>query len=211
MTHHWTNFTPYDDIRNSLKTGDIVLFSGRGLASWLIQQATRSKWSHVGMVVRLPEYDMVLLWESTLLSGVADVEAKKILGGVQLTPLSARIASYQGDVAVRRLNVELTMEDIEAVHALRREIKGRPYERDPVQFWRSALDVPGTQLAANAREDLSSVFCSEMVAAAFMRMKLLPDDAPSNEFTPRDFGTGNLVDMELLRGASLSVEQYVSV
>jgi len=211
VTTHWTNSTPYNDIRNSLKTGDVVLFSGRGLASWLIQQATRSRWSHVGMVVRIPEYDMVLLWESTLLSNVADVEAKKLLGGVQLAPLSARIASYSGQAAIRRLNAELMPEDLVALHELRHEITGRPYERDPVQLWRSALDVPGTMLAANAREDLSSVFCSEMVAAAFQRMKLLPDDVPSNEFTPKDFGQGKLIDSELLRGATLGVEEHVTV
>lgn len=41
----------YSDIRHNLCTGDIVLFSGAGMVSNVIKWATRSKWSHVGMVI----------------------------------------------------------------------------------------------------------------------------------------------------------------
>lgn len=38
-----------------LKTGDLVLFSGRTFAARLVQGFTGSYWSHVGIVVRLHE------------------------------------------------------------------------------------------------------------------------------------------------------------
>jgi hypothetical protein len=42
----------FDDIKNSLKTGDIVLFSGESEWSNIIKVATDSNWSHVGMIVK---------------------------------------------------------------------------------------------------------------------------------------------------------------
>jgi hypothetical protein len=56
----------YDSIRNTLKTGDVVIFSGKSAVSNFIKLFSGGKWSHVGMVLRLKELDdAVLLWEST--------------------------------------------------------------------------------------------------------------------------------------------------
>ena len=54
----------YEDIRGDLRTGDIILFSGKGGISHAIKLTTNSKWSHVGMVLRLPESQAAFLWES---------------------------------------------------------------------------------------------------------------------------------------------------
>ena len=51
----------YKDVRDKLQTGDIVLFSSNHLASNIIKWYTKSKWSHVGMVILLKEHDMILL------------------------------------------------------------------------------------------------------------------------------------------------------
>jgi len=48
----------YEEIRGELKTCDILLFSGKGAISHGIKLFTFSKWSHVGMVLRMPDsYD----------------------------------------------------------------------------------------------------------------------------------------------------------
>ena len=55
----------YEEARANIQTGDIVLFSGKGGISSAIKWFTRSGWSHVGMALRVEEFDTVLLWEST--------------------------------------------------------------------------------------------------------------------------------------------------
>ena len=56
----------YKDIRSELKTGDIVLFSGKYPISWLIRTVTGKEWSHVGMVLNdMSGVGHVELWEST--------------------------------------------------------------------------------------------------------------------------------------------------
>lgn len=92
-----------EKMRAKLTTGDIVLFSGKGGISAGIKWATLSRWSHVGMIVVLPEYDFVTVWESTTLSSLVDLDTKVPHKGVQLVPLSSRIEGYDGEVAVRQL------------------------------------------------------------------------------------------------------------
>jgi len=59
----------YKKIRPKLKTGDIALFSSKGVFAKAIQWATKSKWSHVGMVINIEGWDLVLLWESNTKQG----------------------------------------------------------------------------------------------------------------------------------------------
>lgn len=191
----------YANARKKLRTGDVVLFSGKGGISTGIKWFTNSKWSHVGMVVRVPEWDMVLLWESTTLSNVADIQSGKAVKGVQLVSLSDRLKTYDGAVSVRRLDgVERDATFNNTLTTLRRELQGRPYERDETELLLSAVD--GFGLVTNDR-DLSSLFCSEMVAEAYQRLGLLPKDPPSNEYTPRDFDVNGAVDKALQRGRLL--------
>ena len=176
--------TRYEDIRHQLNTGDLVLFRGESLFSRLIQRATRAAWSHVALVMRLPEYDYLALWESTGLGSVPDMRSGEVTRGVQLVPLSARVRSHAGAIAVRRLEgVTLGLHERTALMELRRELRGRPYEQSLVSLVRAAYDGAA---GANA-EDLGSLFCSELVAEAYQRLGLLGDGVPSSEFTPADF------------------------
>ena len=186
---------PYKKIRDMLNTGDIVLFSGKGRISAGIKWASKSKWSHIGMIVNLPEYDFCCVWESTTLSDIKDLDTKKPNKGVQLVPLSARVNNYDGEIAVRQLdNVKLSKRNIKALMKFRKEIAGRPYEEDNIELIKSAYDGPFGQNS----EDLSSLFCSEQVGEAYQRLRLLDESKPSNEYTPADFGEDR--GLKLIRG-----------
>jgi len=192
----------YREIRPHLDTGDLVLFSGKGGISAGIKWFTGCGWSHLGMVLRLDAWDIVLLWETTTLSPLPDIRSGQARQGVQLSPLSERIKTYDGAVAIRHLAVERTPAMLEALRMFREEVKQRPYEEDKVELLRSAYDGP---LGDNA-EDLSSLFCSELVAEAYQRMGLLPEEPASNEYTPASFCSDE--ELTLLNG-SLGPEQWV--
>ena len=167
-----------------------MLFSGKGALSQGIKWFTRSGWSHVGMVVRSQDMGTLFLWESTTLSNVVDVASGGLRKGVQLVSLSQRIAAYDGRVAIRRLmGVRREPSMLKALRALRRQLRCRPYEQRELELLKAAWDGP---VGGNV-EDLSSLFCSELVAEAYQVMHLLPSEAghprylPSNEYTPADF------------------------
>ncbi len=54
---------PHDSV-DTLRTGDLLLFSGRGFTSDVIRVFTRSPWSHIGMVLHLPGQPEPLVLES---------------------------------------------------------------------------------------------------------------------------------------------------
>ena len=181
------------ELRAVLRTGDLVLFSGKGGASAGIKWATFSRWSHVGLVVVLPEYDFVTVWESSTTTTLLDLDTRQLNKGVQLAPLSARLAQYEGAVAIRRLSgVDFGTEDIGRLMQLRRELAGRPYEEDKLELIKAAWDHT---FGANS-EDLSSLFCSELVAEAYQCLGLLGPDKPSNEYVPADFSTARTQPLE---------------
>jgi hypothetical protein len=189
----------YEDERRRLKTGDVALFSGKGRISEIIMRATGSRFSHVAMVVVLKELDLVALWESTTLSNVRDLSSGELRQGVQLVPLSDRLEHYSGAVYVRKLSKTLSEDQLRRLSDFRRTVAGRPYEKSVLELASTLWNEFGGQ------EDLSSLFCSELVAETFQQIGLLGDVSAggkaSNKYQPRDFSMDEeialLADYEL--------------
>lgn len=180
---------------DTLRTGDLVLFSGRTLAARLVQAWTGSYWSHVGIVIRLPEYGHApLLWEVTRASCVADIRHGELLDGVQLVLLADKLASYPGEVAVRRLiGIENGHRRYRRMRPLLHEWGALPYcnfvSKQVRAWWRGREAVPFRR----------GGFCSEFVAEVYKHLQLLPDDKHSIDYVPRDFSPDSR--LSLLRGS----------
>lgn len=106
-------------------------------------------------------------------------------------------------VAFRKLRVSRSPQLLKALLQFRNEMKDVPYETDALQLISSAFEV-------NHVQDLSSVFCSELIAEAYKRMGLLPETCVSSKFTPQSFVTDDLVD-SLLINCKLEREVDVSL
>lgn len=177
---------PYTQLRSQLKTGDLVLFSGRTLAARLVRWWTGSPWSHIGIIVRLPEYaDTPMLWEATRANTVADIHCGEIMDGVQLVSLDAKLASYPGDIAVRRLlDVQGSRERSERLESMMQAWAAQPYRnqiKKQLEVWWLGKDHEDTHISRGG-------FCSELVAEVYKQLRLLPGDKPSMHYMPRDFG-----------------------
>jgi Permuted papain-like amidase enzyme, YaeF/YiiX, C92 family len=208
--HEEASMPTYNDIRSQLKTGDIILFSGKSAVSNIIKLFSGGKWSHVGMVVVMEEFEgMVLLWESTTLSNIPDIETQAPTKGVQLVPLSQRVATYEGEVTLRQLNKVISDAMYKKLAEVRKDLSRKPYERSQLELLKAAYDGIG---GAGSGEDLSSLFCSELVAEAYQAMGILPDypaGLPSNEYTPIDFSDRR--QLKLLKNYALTAEVEITV
>ncbi|MCB2145588.1 MAG: hypothetical protein KQI81_03885 [Deltaproteobacteria bacterium] len=195
----------YDEVRDRLDTGDIVLFSGKGLISMGLKIGSLCTWSHVAMVVRAREPDVTLLYQTTPLCKAKDFFEGTLKNGVQINVMSEAVNGYNGKVAVRHLSVARTPEMLNDLSRFRQEVKNRPYESHIIQMVKAVWDGP----LGHVEEDLSSLFCSELVAEAYQRMGLLPSNecggCPCSEYTPKDFSTEG-GGIELLLGATLGEE-----
>lgn len=174
---------PYRSLREQLKTGDLVLFSGRTLSSRLVRIFTGSRWSHIGMVVRLPDMPGTpLLWEATRPSKVRDIFRGMPADGVQLVPLDDRVLSYEGHVAIRRLQgVSPDAGRRRCLEQLMDAWRDRPYHNFVRRFF-------GVLLCRDAGSPFRrGGFCSELVAEVYRQWRLLPADRPAHHYVPRDF------------------------
>lgn len=154
--------------------------------------------------------------------GLVDIETGKVTQGIELLPLKEKVFSgWYSRVAVRQLKniTDKEREDM-TKHLLdfKKELGERPYEKKKLELIRSALDFHEDFLTflKNEEEDLSSLFCSELVAAAYQRMGLLELDTEaekyktSNEYTPDDFTSSRDEELNLKYG-ELGKEVYVEM
>ena len=196
----------YAHLRPSLKTGDIVLMSGSSVFSRVIRKLTGSPWSHVGMVVRIEQFDTLLLWESTTNGHDKDVQTGTVKRGVQLVPLSKRVNDHDGGLAFRPLSRSLDDEELRKLNDFRRSEKDKGYDFDGLELLRAALD---SGLFWSNREDLAAYFCSELIAETYQALGFLDETIPSNEYTPNDFSTSAPVPLALQGGVGLGEEIIV--
>lgn len=196
----------FEALRAELDTGDLVLFGGSSAVCRRIKRMTGCKWSHLAMVARHPATGQLLLWEATGGTTLPDIVTGEIQPGVNLYDLEAWLRHYSEDTAVRRLLVPRSGPMLAALLALYEEVRGRPYEQNRLQMMRAGYDG---LLGRNRKADLSSLFCSELIAEAYQRMGLLPGSPPSNEYTPRDFSLQRDPPLYLLQGAKLGPETLV--
>jgi len=182
--------TGYDMSR--LSTGDLVFFAQTNtVAQSLIHVATRSKWTHVGLIIDLPTLypkHSPMLFEScnNYEDDLTDVLTGETLkSGVRLVSLRDRLQLVRDrEIAVRELVIDESFDlentDAIAIFGVVASFCRKPYEKSKLQLSLSASPF-------NQRQDESSLFCSELVAATLQRLSLMSSRKSSNSYTPKSF------------------------
>ena len=177
----------YQEIREHMLPGDIIAFAGTTPISCLVQLATHSNISHIGIVCHATvSYHGELIIE--IMESVKEgthPETGQLITGVTRNRLSTKIRNYDGEIWWLPLShATRTRLDYTAAIDFLLSVIGRPY--DTPQAILSVFDLlDPLQRITYAAEDYSALFCSELAAAALKAGKVLPDINPS-EMTPVD-------------------------
>jgi len=164
-----------------------------------------SRYSHVGVVVRLAEEfgNRPLLFEATIESAVADVEDNYIKYGTQLVDLRARIDSYYGAAVWRPLvKYQWTEERRRTLREFIRSSRNKPYET-------SKFELVKAFFGTNTKADTNSYFCSELVAQTYIQLGILAASTPSDDYLPAFFSHELDRHLPLIGGASLDAEVVI--
>lgn len=211
------------DCMERLGEGDLVLFHTDRFTSRLQRAFVKSGgFDHVGIIVTCDDCpdssccpkELKLARKSAGIKAWHTLEADS--GGVSLyrfTPTC--LGAYRGVVCIRHLDLDPKRFDLPQLsHKLAdfvQAMNGRPYEKSTLQMVRAA-----NIFGSNEEEDLSSVFCSELVAAAYKNLGLLAErdntKRPSNSYIPGDFASKNKDSwraVKLVQGAHLSKEVII--
>ena len=170
-------------------TGDIILFHNSHFASQATKVFTRSQWDHVGMVLRWGNNELKL-FEAT-----AD--------GVGLFKLKARLEFLQKNtkMGVRRLSTQRSPEMLSQLDMFITQMRGRHYKKRFGVLVKAA--VSNEKERGTEDQDLSSVFCSELVVAAYQKMNLVSERFAAKGFLPKDLADKTNKGFTLENGASL--------
>ncbi len=208
----------YDEIQNSIKTGDLVLFHGTMPASELTELLQVSKWSHVAMAIRPKDigldYPDLLLWESNTLKNLKDVKLNKGKTGPMLVNLRERILTdieegYDDLFQVRYLDPGLLANDTRDMHTKLKTfietVHLDNYPKSERQAFTDFLEGHFLQRDPNPKD----YFCSELIAATYIHMGLLTKDFVANSYLPKDFS--DKAALPLLQRAYLTNGPYIEV
>lgn len=197
---------------DNFNTGDLILFDANhfwtplGPFSYLIKYFTNSDWSHIGMVVKDPEFTNkklekgLYLWESSLEFNDAEDHEMKL--GVQLVPLKEKLESFRGIIHWRKLNpgnVEITTEKLRTLHRI---VHGKPYDLNPIDWieaWKEQVSKPHT----------NRYFCSALVAKIYSFLELIDENIDWSIIRPSSFSNEDLHDkthITMLNSSSLDDE-----
>lgn len=190
--------TPHyeEDVRGSLRPGDVLLVEGSSRVSTVIQYLTQSSWSHAALFVgetqgrRLGAHPGQWFIEADLVEGV------RLVGFETYAGHALRICRPMG----------LSAAEIEAVIDYAHARVGQRYDlRNLLDLARYLLPLPPVPAAwrpaflAFASGDPTRALCSTLIAEAFqsVRYPILPIPVagrqrlfrrrPARLFTPRDF------------------------
>ncbi|EFC41131.1 predicted protein [Naegleria gruberi] len=219
-----------EDVYDSLRTGDVLLHSGKGNFSKAIQLGFSSTWSHLSVIIRNPPKEVLDAYNvkvdhsshySTVFVAESETDTvdNKEGGGIQLVELRRWFLDYltrdPTDLCcLRRLNIpsmgerpkeENITEHFPSLVEYLKRCTTKKYETSKSELLKCVIK-------RNTQSNDSNVFCSEFVAECYTKMGLLPQNTITCNYGPRDFSQeSNLVNTVLLKGANLTPEKRVRV
>ena len=176
---------PYEGLRDSLQSGDLVFCSGSYVFSAFIQKFTGSVWSHVGILYRDETLGRVFILESE--TGI----------GVRLVPLSkylkdyhGRRKPYRGQMVIGRLVPALQPEGVRRAVSHGMDLLTKPY--DNWEIIRIALRI---LFKVSRRTRDRKFICSELVDECF-RASGIKFTRPDNYISPDDIWRNDVVTVQ---------------
>ena len=202
----------YEQHRPQMKTGDVIGFSGNTGFSEVIKWGTGSMYSHVGIVLTASMGggfgDSVLVVESTTETShqVASKEGQELIKGVQMNWLSKRALMYDGAVWWFPLKDPLPPEGRSKMEAWLRETHSQRVTYDSIQVMGAGIKL-WERLGLSGPEDLSRLFCSELVTKALRVAGVVDPEINPSRQTPANVVNFPCLDYPvLLKGDSTPVQ-----
>ncbi|MCY8466848.1 YiiX/YebB-like N1pC/P60 family cysteine hydrolase [Bacillus atrophaeus] len=156
------NVEKYENLLNSIKTGDVFLCSGNYLVSELIKKASNSMFSHVGLLLRWN--DQLLLIESVEDDGVRMIPLEHYIKNYENTN-----RKYNGTMFIaRHKQIESISDGDEKINTLIDKglsLLNRNYDKKEI-----ARIIARIGLGIGKHEDNDEYICSELVYECFNKI-----------------------------------------
>lgn len=194
-----TELQPIEDLKATklpileeaaLQTGDIILFKGTGTMSYLLEYFGRSKYSHVGIIVKNPSFinpymeDGLYVLEASPTNGLED-ETKN---GVTMHRLDDVLATYsKGSVYVRHVECVRNEEFYKKFIKVHYQVHEKPYDLN-LYDWLCAEYNINCPLPEENRFKLTTTFwCSALASYVLCELGVIQNKINWSLIAPREF------------------------
>ena len=191
--------TKYGQFRSKIKSGDLLLCSGSGVFSRMIQAVTGSTWSHVGFVVRLDAIDRVMVLESVEPLGVRTVPLRKYL-----VDYDSRGNPYPGGIVIARHEDFSTLTNKKKLREFGQfavDLFGYPYDKDEIVKIAARIGASHLPFTKKYRKTLKpdrEYICSEYVWECYRKLGIRIPHNPSGFIAPADFAKTEKVKLKVV-------------
>lgn len=184
-----------------LETGDIILYDTRWWYSRLIEYFSKSKYSHISIVLKRPIWlDEKLTEDYYILESGAekfpDAETGEMICGVQIAPFRIVYDQYKnqgyGQLYVRKLDTNIDMNELQdKIRHAYLNVKAKPYDLNPLD-WLKAYDEVNKDLENNPEltkkyQKTNTFWCSALVSYVYVNCGLLDKNIPWTIVSPSDY------------------------
>ena len=188
-----------EELKNTVKTGDLLLcddlaYGSWGLFSWLIKFVTKSDFSHVGMIVKDPDFTEtplkgIFVWTSGI-SDVPDPDDKTKKFGVQFIPFDHFIQTYGGKIFLRKIEFEHAEEyysifNTNKLKQIHQTVYDKPYDV-VITDWIEAFCKKDPNPQKTSR-----FFCSALIGYIYTKINLLDNNTDGSIISPSFFSSEN--------------------
>jgi hypothetical protein len=186
---------PIPEPERELDTGDIILFRGNHLISRVLECFGRSKYSHVGMILKNPKHihldleDGLYLLESSS-NDTPDVEDHQFKIGVQIHRLEDILREYPtGSVFVRYLDTKRDDAFYSTLTEIHKEIHDKPYDLNPLDWVRAEWNLIHPLEIDSKFQKTGSFWCSALLCYIYGRLDCLEAEMDWSLIAPKEFSS----------------------
>lgn len=179
----------FGELLRNVRTGDVILFSGRGFFSSIIRFGGIGRnWSHVGVIVVNVKGVPYVIESNPPIEGLTDIVTKTWnKSGPRMSKLSDRLRGYDGHfIAIRYLEYEAKILNRNRLReSLIKFVKSRPrsskYDYNLTHFWGASMQ--------NNVDESENYYCTKFAAGALIESGILTETKPCGNFTLDDFSS----------------------
>ena len=186
----------YKQFHKNIQSGDILLCSGSGWFSKVIQKATKSVWSHVGFVMRLDNLDRVMVLESVEPLGVRTVPLSKYL-----TDYDSDGNPYPGGFVIARhrdFANKATDAKLRRFGQFAVDLFGYPYDKDEIAKIALRITTSFLSFTSDEKKKLErdrEYICSEYAWECYRRIGITINYDKRGFVAPADFAKAKEINL----------------
>lgn len=187
----------YAQFRDQIQNGDLLLCSGSGWFSLMIQRATKSVWSHVGFVMRLDNIDRIMVLESVEPLGVRTVPLRKYI-----EDYDNKGNPYPGGLVIARHAdfAESGIQDrLGQFGQFAVDLFGYPYDKDEIAKIAARIAASYLPFSEDDKKSLKrdrEYICSEYVWECYKALGIEIEHDKRGFIAPADFARAKKVTLQ---------------